>query len=561
MKARHGWKRLGLMPLLAALLIAALVLPGLASAHATLLSSTPADQTSVAQMPEQIELTFNETIQGEFMSISVTDTAGKDMPVGQAALSPDDTHIVQAEIGGEFPDGIYTMNWRVVSADGHPIRGTIRFGVGSDGVLTDAGVAGGAADYTPGADTVAQRAALYTLLSLTAGSMLFLGFLLPPELRGVKKAARPGRVWFWISLAGLLLVVLIGLPLQAKLFADVPWSEAFGREILSQTLEGTSSGRMFLLQLLLLMMIAGAVVVNDLMGWGKRGGHWTIAIIGFVLLLVTKALTGHAAGTEHVFWQVTADTLHLLGASVWVGGLLMLLLAIPAGSSADGEGSPFWKTAFRRFAPWAFASVIALVLSGVVMGAAHVPAWSDLFTSRYGLLLVAKAALLLVMAALGFLHFRRARRNGDKRGTASLAAELAAGVVVLVLAGLLTNVPTPQPAEAAPAAFTDTQPAEDADNAVISLDVRPLQVGTSTFTVRFADAEGAERIDWQQVTLRISPQTAPGDYTEVKAEAREDGSYAASGLYFGSAGTWNVEVHGLSEKFEQADRTFTMEVK
>ncbi|GGO06132.1 copper resistance CopC/CopD family protein [Saccharibacillus kuerlensis] len=560
MKARHRWNKLTLLPLLAALLISMAALPGLALAHATLLSSTPEDQTSVSKMPEQIQLTFNETIQGEFMSISVTNTAGEDMPVGEAGLAPEDSHLVTADVEGEFPDGIYTMNWRVISADGHLIRGTIRFGVGEDGVLTDAGVAGGAADYTPGADTVAQRAALYTLLSLTAGSMLFLGFLLPPELRSVKKVARLARIWLWISIGGLLLVTLIALPLQAKLFADVPWSEAFGREILKQTLEGTSSGRMFLLQLLLLMMIAGAVIVNDLMGWGKRGGHWTIALIGFVLLLVTKALTGHAAGTDQVFFQVMADTLHLLGASVWVGGLLILLLALPS-ASASGDTPPFWKKTFRRFSPWAFASVLALILSGIVMSVKHVPAWSDLFTSRYGLLIVAKAVLLLIMAVLGFLHFRRARRDGGHRGTLTLAAELSAGIVVLVLAGLLTNVPTPQLAPEAPSAFSDRQPAEGAENVQISLDVRPLQVGTSTFTIGFTDSEGAERSDWQQVTLRIAPQTSPQDYTEVRAEVQEDGRYTASGLYFGSPGTWNVEVHGLSESFEQVNHTFTMEVK
>ncbi|GGH67717.1 copper resistance CopC/CopD family protein [Saccharibacillus endophyticus] len=558
MKARDTrWKRLILLPLLSAILIATLALPGLAWAHATLTSSTPADQTSMAEMPESIELAFNETIQGEFLSIKVTNTAGEEMPVGQAEVSASDLHLVTASVEGEFPDGIYTMNWRVVSADGHPIRGTVRFGIGSDGVLTDAGVAGGAADYTPGADTVAHRAALYTLLSLVAGAILYLGFLLPAGLRGTKKLTRPARIVFWAAMALLLLVILIGLPLQAKLFADVPWSEAFGKEILSQTLEGTSSGRMFLLQVLVWLMIAGAVVVNDVMGWGKRGGHWTIVMIGFVLLLVTKALTGHAAGSEHVFGQVMADTLHMLGATAWIGGLLMLLISL---SATAGEGPAFWKTTFRRFAPWAFGSVIALIFSGVVMSVTHVPAWSDLFTSRYGQLIVAKSVLLLVMGILGFLHFRRARREGEERRTWSLVTELAAGIIILVLAGLLTNVPTPQPAAAAPEAFSDVQPAEDAENVRISLDVRPLQVTKSTFTVRFTDAEGAARTDWQQVTLRIAPQAASSDYTEVRAEAQEDGSYVASGLYFGSAGIWNVEVHGLSEKFEQADRTFTMEV-
>lgn len=558
MNSGHRWTKWVWLPLLAALIAAAAVFPGFAAAHATLQSSNPGDQTSVAQMPDNIELSFNETIQGEFLSIEIRNTKGEDMPIGEAVVSPEDASVVTAGVEGEFPDGIYTMNWRVVSADGHPIRGTIRFGVGSDGVLSDTGVAGSAADYTPGADTVAQRAALYTLLSLLAGSMLFLGFLLPVELRGNPKATRPARLVFWISQAGLLLVILIGLPLQAKLFADVPWSEAFGREILSQTLQGTSSGRMFLMQILLLMLISGAVVVNNVMGWGKRGGHWTIVILGFVLLLVTKALTGHAAGSQNVFGQVLADTLHLLGASIWVGGLLMLLLALPA---AAGEGPAFWKTAFRRFGPWASASVIALVLSGIVMSLAHVPTWSDLFSSLYGRLILIKVILLSVMIGLGVVHHRRARRKGDHRGTASLVAEMSIGIVVLILAGLLTNVSTPQPAEAAPTTFAQTGTSEREENVMISLQVSPLQVGTSTFTVRFADAEGTPRTDWQQVRLSIALQASPDDNTEIIAQAQQDGSYEVSGLYFGTAGQWNVEVHGLSEKFEQADRTFTMEVR
>ncbi|MCQ4085301.1 copper resistance CopC/CopD family protein [Saccharibacillus sp. JS10] len=552
------WKRFVLLPILAAVILATGLMPSLASAHATLVSSTPADQTSMAKMPETIQLTFNETIQGEFLSIEITNTAGKKMPVGQATVQQNDERIVTSAVEGDFPDGIYTLNWRVVSADGHPIRGTIRFGIGSDGVLTDAGVAGGAADYTPGADTVAHRAALYTLFSAVAGVILFLGFLLPAELRSTQSITRPMRILFWTSMTLLLLVILIGLPLQAKLFADVPWSEAFGKEILGQTLEGTSSGRMFLLQVLVWLMIAGAVVVNDVMGWGKRGGHWTIVIVGFVLLLVTKALTGHAAGTEHVFSQVLADTLHMLGATVWIGGILALLFYLIF-AKKEGIGG-IWKKTVQRFAPWAFGSVIALIFSGVVMSVTHIPTWSDLFTSRYGQLIVAKSVLLLIMATLGFIHFRNARRKQEAQKIGALITEFAAGIIVLVLAGLLTNVPTPPPAAAAPTAFSDVQPAEDAENVKISLDVRPLKVGNSTFTVRFTDAEGAARSDWQQVTLRIAPQASPTEETEVRADKQTDGSYQVSGLYFGNAGTWNVEVHGLSDRFEQADRTFTMEV-
>ena len=106
----------------------ALLLSGApAAAHATLVSSDPAEGEVLAETPDVVTLTYDEAVSLTDDSIQVFDAAGE--PVESSATSKDE--IVTADLPDELSAGTYVVTWRVVSADGHPISGSLTFSIGA----------------------------------------------------------------------------------------------------------------------------------------------------------------------------------------------------------------------------------------------------------------------------------------------------------------------------------------------------------------------------------------------------------------------------------------------
>lgn len=112
------------------LVLTLLVLSGLtisvgpALAHDVLDSSNPAAGSTLTALPQQIVLTFEEPPDASGSSITVVDTAGKHMEVGAAAVHG---ATVSVDLAQQMPNGTYTVSWRVISDDGHPVSGTFPF--------------------------------------------------------------------------------------------------------------------------------------------------------------------------------------------------------------------------------------------------------------------------------------------------------------------------------------------------------------------------------------------------------------------------------------------------
>ena len=109
--------------------IAALVLPAVASAHASLLRTIPEASVVVNTPPQSLSLTYSEPIEPRFATISVTDPEANQETTARPGRSPTNpaTLVVPVRHLGE---GWYLVYWRVISADGHPVRGAYTFAVG-----------------------------------------------------------------------------------------------------------------------------------------------------------------------------------------------------------------------------------------------------------------------------------------------------------------------------------------------------------------------------------------------------------------------------------------------
>lgn len=149
---------------------------------------------------------------------------------------------------------------------------------------------------------------------------------------------------------------------------------------------------------------------------------WGLAFAG--LGAASLGLAGHAGSSLDHINAVNAMSVHLVAVSVWAGGLLVLFLL---GGRMDEAQA---VTAVRRFSPWALASVIALALSGLLSAWIRLSGWSDLLTTGYGRVVLAKALGLTALAVIGALQ---RRRLGDRIRFRHLA--VTEGLVMAVVIG------------------------------------------------------------------------------------------------------------------------------
>lgn len=146
---RRGWRET--LGLTAAAVIAALTLLATpAWAHAELTSVSPADGDVLTAPPRTIELTFSEPLITAAATVVVTDD--RDLVVTRDRSRVDGTS-VSIPWPVDLPPGDYTIAYRVVSGDGHPIKGTSRFTLRA---AASASLPTGSPEPQPGPSTAAE---------------------------------------------------------------------------------------------------------------------------------------------------------------------------------------------------------------------------------------------------------------------------------------------------------------------------------------------------------------------------------------------------------------------
>jgi copper resistance protein C len=149
-----------------------------ALAHAELLRATPADGETLSEQPGQVRLVFDEPVRAEFDPVKVTDEEGDRVDGEDARALSGDPDVVVASLD-VLPEGSYTVEWRITSADGDPISGGYGFAVdASAAVAEDDGAGSGRVEEETGGPGlgVALGVALGVVLAvgLAAGGFVLL---------------------------------------------------------------------------------------------------------------------------------------------------------------------------------------------------------------------------------------------------------------------------------------------------------------------------------------------------------------------------------------------------
>lgn len=156
--------------------LASLVGAGSAAAHNTLVSADPADGARLAAGPERITLTFDQPVNTGFTTVTVTGPDRTNWRVGQPTVSG---NTVTTPVDPLGPAGEYLIGYRIVSADGHPVSGSVSFRLTTAGTGTpappasdDAGNGDGAAGAGPAAWVWVAGAVLLLAGGVLAGLWL-----------------------------------------------------------------------------------------------------------------------------------------------------------------------------------------------------------------------------------------------------------------------------------------------------------------------------------------------------------------------------------------------------
>ncbi|EAD5867739.1 copper resistance protein CopC [Listeria innocua] len=515
------------------------------SAHAYLENSNPADQSHIKTAPEKVTLVFNEEIEADFPLIEVKDSSGKRVETGKTAVSKKNDHMVEASLPAELKADVYSVSWRVVSADGHAVSGVISFKLGdTKATFQSTEVPSNAFDLQISS---VQKAILYIGFSLFIGMLVFgLGLYPRKEQLTAKITTRLKKI-IWFALAFLGTALLMQLFVQTSITTGVSISESFQPDKLAAFLT-TKTGYIWLSELIswLVLVIFTVIMVRKNKQWSWFALLTESALIGY--LIFAKAQNGHAAASADKIVSITADMLHMIAASVWVGGILVLLFVLPK----TGKAREVWS----RFAIIAIIAVASILVSGLLMAVMNIGQMSNLFTTNYGKILLFKIGLFLLMALLVLGHYIYLKLKNKKLPFKTILIELIIGTIILIVASVLTNVQTPPPP--APKAFDETITAEG-ENAKINLRVEPATVGQNQFIITFTSADGATKTDFEQVTI-TTKSTKTDEKATFQAKLANENQYFAEGLYINQTGKWEITVHGLTKDFTDINQTFTTNI-
>jgi copper transport protein len=495
-----------------------------ASAHAVLVASTPVDGSRVNTEPAQVRLTFDEPVGLIAADEQVISATGVRADTGQVRLAKGGTTIV-LPLRPHLPRGTYSATWRVVSADTHVVSGSITFGLG---VQPGAGVAA-TPDHTGQLDIIADiaegliYAGLVLLAGITAAARLLWPWTLP---------SRRVRGLAWAGWAALAAGTAAEFVLQGPRAVNASWAAVFRLQDAGGTL-GSPFGQELAARLALLLLIVPLLILN---GRGGRRGDVLRAAAGLALL-VSVAVAGHEAAGPDVALALPAAVLHLASMAVWLGGLVVLgfavLPALRAGTVTDAG--------LRRWSVAAYSCVICLVVTGEYQASRQVSPVQALWSTRYGVVLLVKVALVAVMLAAALLaerHVIAAAVPGRllRAVRRSVSIEIVTAVLVLAVTAVLVSEPPARTTFGPPVTLSAPLGADH-----VSVRIDPTRRGAQAMTLRILTAAGAP-VPARTVTATLSSVQVAALRLTLRRLTPDGSQWATSAAVVPLPGVWTLSL-------------------
>lgn len=592
-------KRAGLLfSLVAGLLLVGVGTAGPASAHATLVSTDPAEGARLEAAPDEVTLEFSEGVSLGAGYARVVTADGERVDTAAAEV---EGGVLTIPLRGDLPDDGYLVSYRVVSADSHPISGAFSFVVG-DGELVSAGAAAGVAsvDNAVAALLPGSRWIGFGGTALAIGVPVLVLVCWPAGWASTRLRRLTGAGT--VAVAGS---AVLGILLQGPYAAGSGVSTALDPALLGATL---SSWVGWAAVLRLVLVVGLWLVLRRVWARGAAPGRGVVVLAGLLAL----ALVGATAGVGHPVagpWPGLAlvfSGIHVAAMSVWLGGLAGLFVALLRETTPAEELS----AVIPRFSRLAFDSVVALVVSGLVQSVREVGSPTALTSTSYGRILMVKIAfVLVVLGAAGVsrvwvqqrLGVRPARPMGRRRLTVhafaansgpgaaeelpeeeavgarrrvqsetaaehlpglrrSVSVELITALVVLAMSALL--VATPPARSSVPQSVEVTLPLQGSTSAdgTVQISVEPAAPGPNVLHVYIFDDEG-QLTQPAGIGVTLADPGQQLGPIEVPLQPAGPGHYVGDGMTIPGAGTWTVSVSVRVDEFTATTASTTFPVR
>ena len=526
-----------------------------ASAHATLESSSPADGQSVLTSPSEIRITFSETVTTISGGLSVLNADGKTVDTGNSEIVGGRTLV--APISETLSDGTYVATYRVLSADGHPVSGSILFGVGN-GALDRSAQPSSTGDRLWEIIGGISRFIMYLAALVAAGVAFFLAFIhdRAEDRWRIVPFVRIGSILALLSAIGIVMsqaALLTGKGAGAVTDSNVL------RDVLNQNLGWSLA--------LLMIGLAAVHLSTDI---PKKVVSQSLAVYGGLAVTVSFAVWGHATELSPTAISLAADAIHATAAALWLGGLVGLVMVL---SVRTPETVRATAGIIGRFSRMAFWSVIALTLAGLTLTITGSGAsLNSILTTTWGQLVLAKISLTLIVVLIAAWNRRTLvpSLTSPTENTGELAvrwatllrtirAEAVLLVAVVALTAIVVNVP---PARTAVVAKTDrVDITQQVDTGNVQLSVDPAIVGPNTVAVRYTDGTGQPINVANSMSIEFSQPSAGLEPITRQVPASEPGVFVIQGNELSIPGTWTITIAVRTGDFTEQRTSFEVPVR
>ncbi|MQS13079.1 ABC transporter [Streptomyces kaniharaensis] len=429
----HRRRTAGLLGVLGAPLTLMFAGAGPASAHATLEATDPHQNSVVAAAPQAVTLTFSESVSLSGDSVRVLDPAGKAVDTGNPGHADGRGNTARVGLNSGLANGTYTVAWRAVSEDSHPIGGAFTFSIGapSDTSVSTTALQSAKADGVVAALYGTGRTVAYAAFALLAGVAAFVLVCWPAGV-----ARRPVQRLLMTGWVALLVSTVAVLMLRGPYERGSGIGQALDLSLVRTTLDeriGTA------LAARLLLLAASGVFLSLLVGQlgqpaaepakprneaeneaanesdsddteaaelrelerraverPQREVRLGLGVAGLVLavaLAATWAGADHASVGIQVWLALPLGLLHLIAMAVWLGGLAALLVALREGVGAE---------VVDRFSKIAFGAVALLTATGIYQSWRGLGSWGALTGTEYGRLLLVKTGCVVAMLGVAW---------------------------------------------------------------------------------------------------------------------------------------------------------------
>lgn len=374
-----------LVSLLLLLLACSQIAPNTAGAHASLLGSTPADGAHLESSPDDVVLEFSEPV-GPVDGGTTLHSQNAE-PQVLAPQTSNNQVIIPID---HLDDGSYILQWRVISADAHPVSGTIRFAIGNASVTNQA-IFDKLPSFVDWARSISVGVKYFGVL--TAFGLLSVGWMIART--DLKYVMRLSSLFAILGLLGIILELPLAAMIQrgtapeslSGLWADIS-------NLQSSVLTAGSLGILFVI----LASITLAKTRSDQSDWRLSSGF----LVGALLTII---LSGHTQSRDPVWLMMILDSVHIIVAALWLGGIVLLAQGLRHRWEGEAfrtpESSARVVVGFSTLAGYT-AGIVAL--SGVVMAILILDSFAALYKTDYGRTLLIKVGMVGVVALLAAVN-------------------------------------------------------------------------------------------------------------------------------------------------------------